>query len=162
MFRAQSVCALRDDSALMENQLKRKYRTARQAEGLAADFHEDDGVDPRRLSSRVTRRDADMDHKSLQMCKEAARALSISLQCDCSDPVLQCLEVVSVTPAGNANRLRVVVRPAGETIGALPDDILARLAAITGFLRARIAASITRRRVAELSFVVAPPIGGGS
>lgn len=59
--------------------------------------------------------------------------------------------VVKVEPAPNVSRLLVwVAGPAGSSV----EMILARLSAVSGALRAEVAAAIQRKQVPHLSFSV--------
>lgn len=134
-------------------------RNAR-AEGLAAELHADDGVDPRTAFTRMTSDGQTNARKSLQLCKAAARALRAALACDCGDALLNELEVVAVETDGRAMHLRVTVQLAAATTDMDRGVAAQRLAALTGFLRSAVAAAINRRRAPELRFVVLPTSGG--
>ena len=93
-----------------------------------------------------------LDPKSLSLCAQARRALEYAIGGECRDEALCDLEVVEVMPDPTVRRLRVWLGcPAG-----LDEDeqeyVLARLAAARGFLRARIAQAIHRKRTPELVF----------
>jgi len=94
----------------------------------------------------------------LQLCKEAARALEATLACDCRDPILNDVDIVSVTPGGS-NQLSVAVAYAGEDAGVDAEEVLARLSGVAGFLRSEVARAVNRRRVPELRFIVLPKGG---
>jgi ribosome-binding factor A len=68
------------------------------------------------------------------------------------DPVLQGLSVEEVLPAPDAGRLMVRLRSAGgvDEMG----EILERLAVVEPYLRAQVAAAITRKRAPELTFAL--------
>ena len=114
----------------------------------------DDGIDPRILFRNEEPRSRD-DRKNSQLCAQAARALHFALAGVCHDPLLQQLDVVSVEPAPDARRLRVIVRvPADDT----PiDDVRERLVQAHGLLRSAVAAAVSRRKAPELVFEVRPP-----
>lgn len=97
-------------------------------------------------------------HKTAQLCRQVFRAVSLALG-ECGDDVLRELTVVDVEPAPDAARLLVRVGlPAGDHATAA-HEVLARLAAATGFLRRKVAAAITRKRAPELTFTFAAPPG---
>ncbi len=98
------------------------------------------------------------DRKTLQLCKQAARALTLALGSECSDAVLADVYVDTVTPAPDATRLLVTVRPLVPQID--PDAILERLATLRPRLRMSLAAAIARKRVPELAFCVAAATEG--
>ncbi len=112
---------------------------------LCAQTHDEDGVDPRYARDQEERAAS---RKDLQLCKQAQRALASALL-GCADPVLSECEVLSVEPNPTAGRLRVVVASA-----CAAGDVLARLAAAKGMLRAELARVITRKKVPELVFAV--------
>lgn len=122
---------------------------------LCAEVHEDDCVDPREAFSRTTRQFKKENRKTLQLCKQAAWTIDVALRCEAADPMLNTLEVVDVSPAPDSKRLRVRVRPADDEIYD-DDSILARLTTARGFLRAALAADVTRKRVPELIFQIVP------
>lgn len=87
-------------------------------------------------------------HKTAQLCRQVQRALSLALAA-CADDLLRETQVIDVRPAPDAARLAVfILAPA-----AAPVDLLARLEAARGLLRAQVAQSITRKRAPELLFI---------
>jgi ribosome-binding factor A len=108
----------------------------------------DDGV-PARSDFRdaAARRGATADdRKTAQLCAQVRRALDLAFLGVCADPVLQDVEVLDVSPAPDASRLRVRVG-AGTEVGP-------RLEQARGLLTAEVAAAIRRRKVPELVFEV--------
>src|SRR5688572_22062729 len=84
------------------------------------------------------------DHKTMQLCRAAERALSLALAGECGDDVLRLLYVASVLPAPDASRLLVcVVLPRGSDDVTM-EDVLARLSRVQGLLRASVARAVTR------------------
>lgn len=114
----------------------------------------DDAIDPRIYFRNEPRRRGD-DRKVRQLCAQAARALQYALGGLCRDPILQQLDVVSVEPAPDARRLRVIVRPCVE--GASASEVQERLAQAYPLLRSAVAADVRRRRAPDLLFHVHPP-----
>ena len=97
-------------------------------------------------------REGKPDHKTMQVCRAAQRALSLALGGECDDDVLRSMYVQSVLPAPDASRLLVcVVLPRDVT--ATTEDVLARLARVHGLLRSAVARAVTRKRAPELSFL---------
>jgi ribosome-binding factor A len=99
---------------------------------------------------RRTKRSAKPDHKTQQLCRQVQRALALALAGECDDDILREVLVDSVAPAAGASTLIIHI--------AIPSRIpastvIARLENVKGFLRARIAESITRKRVPELVFI---------
>ena len=88
-----------------------------------------------------------------QLCRQVCRALMYAIPGEMRDPVLQGLSVEEVLPAPDAGRLMVRLRSAGgvEEMG----EILERLAVVEPYLRAQVAAAITRKRAPELTFALA-------
>ena len=96
--------------------------------------------------------------KALQLCRQAHRALSLTLAGECDDDVLRSMYVESVTPAPDATHLLVrVVIPAGAT-HARADDVRDRLQRVQGVLRRAVAEAVTRKRAPELTFIVVPEV----
>ena len=91
-------------------------------------------------------------HKTLQLCRQAQRAISLALAGECDDEVLRRLYVDSVTPAPDASRLMVCVIVPRHVEGAV-EDVLWSLERVKGLLRAAVARDITRKRAPELTFL---------
>jgi hypothetical protein len=94
------------------------------------------------------------DHHTAALCKQVRRIVSTVLSGECGDPVLQDLLVEQVAPAPNASRLLITLfvrRPYATLV-----ELLVRLDAVKGLLRARIAEGTVRKRVPELAFLVLP------
>jgi ribosome-binding factor A len=112
-----------------------------------SDLGPGDGEDPRydvRHSGRVGNR------KALQLCGQAARALS-GLLAESTDSVLRDLAVVSVVPAPSTARLLVSVTATDRS----SVEVLEHLARASAWLRSELAASVHRRRAPDLAFRVA-------
>jgi ribosome-binding factor A len=88
--------------------------------------------------------------KDRQLCGQAQRAISLALS-DLDDEVLSALWVVKVEPAPTASRLMIWV--AGPR-GSSATEILARLHAASGILRAEVASAICRKQVPVLAFAI--------
>ncbi len=112
----------------------------------------DDGLDPRFDARGVARRGPS--RKTLQLCREVQRTLTVVLGGGCDDDVLRDLFVQSVVPAPNAGRLLVTVglTPSGRPVEAV--EVLTRLQEAAGLLRGEIAAAVRRRKAPELVFEV--------
>ncbi|HEY8746729.1 MAG TPA: hypothetical protein VIM11_02065 [Tepidisphaeraceae bacterium] len=94
--------------------------------------------------------DSKHQRKDQQLCRQAQRALMYAIPGDLGDSLLQELTVESVLPAPNASRLLVrLTSPRGP--GDAP-EILERLSRVEKYLRAQVAAAITRKRAPELTF----------
>ncbi len=124
----------------------RKYQleTALMREALGAE----DGIDSRQQCR--TRARGKRNYHEEQVARQAERALSMVFSTS-SDPILQELDVVSVSPFGN--RLQIVVtQVAGEIIHR--HDIDEALHYAAGHLRCAVGEAITRKRVPKLVFSV--------
>lgn len=128
-------------------------RIPKNLRAVCAEVYEDDGVDPRQAASRRQPSQSRKENrKTLQLCKQVARALSLSLVDECMDPCLHAIQIATVLPAPDSTHLAVHVRlDAGEDARS-PEEILARLREAAGFFRAQVARAITRKHVPELTF----------
>ncbi len=88
-----------------------------------------------------------------QLCRQVCRALMYAIPGEMRDPVLQGLSVEEVLPAPDAGRLLVRLRSTGTP--AELGLILERLEVVEPYLRAQVAAAITRKRAPELTFALA-------
>lgn len=94
------------------------------------------------------------DRKTLQLCRQVQRALSMALA-ECGDDLLLDAYVESVESMGGPGQLLVrVIMPAGAS--AAPVEVMARLDSHAPRLRALLASQICRKRVPTLSFLVVP------
>ncbi len=97
-----------------------------------------------------------MNRKARQLCGQVAETLSYVLGGECNDDVLRNLLVVAVDPAPDASQLAVTVCQDPPSDAVPPAEVLARLAAAAGKLRAAVATAITRKRAPKLLFRVLP------
>ena len=97
------------------------------------------------------------DRKARQLCRQVAQTLDCVLSGECSDELLQCLQVISVIPAPNSSRLLVTVMADTGEDEFDSVETASRLSEQTGRLRAEIASSINRKRVPSLVFHVLGP-----
>ena len=93
-------------------------------------------------------------HKDLQLCRQVFDALTYALA-ELDDPRIAELVLASVVPAPNSSRVLVTLVATREDL-ADPDAALARIDASVAELREEVAAEITRQRVPELVFRIAP------
>jgi ribosome-binding factor A len=119
---------------------------------LCGEVYPEDGIDPRETARKD--RPHKGDRKARQLCGQVAETLSLVLSGECADELLQSLQVVAVDPAPDASQLMVTVHASlpGRPIDA--EEVLARLAAVSGKLRCDVAAAITRKRAPKLLFRV--------
>jgi ribosome-binding factor A len=139
----------------------------RRAREVCAETGPDDGVDPRELARERLRRHRRIGgvnapktagRKALQLGRQVAEAVDAVLAGESGDEVLASLRVVAVTPAPDASRLLVTVAPGAGAGKVDPEEILARLARASGWLRTEVAAAVTRRKAPALAFRLAGPV----
>lgn len=107
----------------------------------------------RKRSSRSRREpsEAGLGHRLQQLCAQAHEVLSLALEGECKDPLLQQLSVRAVFPDPDASRLAVhVSAPEGESAPA----ILAALDRAKGLLRSQLCAELDKKRTPTLRFVL--------
>ncbi len=122
---------------------------------LCGQLNADDAVDPREFFRKPYRC---KDFKALRLCKQVADTLSLVLSGHFADEVLQGLDVFSVQPAPNTRRLRVVVQPSRDICDDVtPEEILHRLAAVSGVLKSAVATAISRRKAPSVVFEILWP-----
>jgi len=118
-----------------------------------AEIGDGDGQDP-----RGDRKNGGNGHnesrKARQLCRQVAETLDWVLSSDVPDDVLRSLRVAAVEPAPYSSRLLVTVVTDLTPEEAEPELILGRLNRYAGRLRCEVAASINRRKVPILVFLV--------
>jgi ribosome-binding factor A len=127
--------------------MSRRRRKADELANLAAEVAGEDGTDPKEFHAKPWDSHKRATRKGRQLCAQVKDSLHSALA-GCADPVLQAVAVASVEPAPHTGRLRVLVSC---------DDRAAAEAALlraAGFLRAEVAAAISRRYAPELVFEV--------
>ncbi len=127
-------------------------RTRRQMLGYCLEIHDDDGDDARRSLRKKSVRPKS-DHKDQQLCRQAFEALSLALAGDSGDDDLVHVQVLSVEPAPDASRLRVVVTADGMMESDARRALELHLQSHVGRLRCAVAAAITRRKAPALVFL---------
>ncbi len=120
---------------------------------LCDEIGPEDGIDPRQLSKRYL--SVKPSHKTHQLCKLAQRVLSLVLG-EFNDPLLQSLSVVEVTCLQQGSSLLVTLSYPGAGCSEQEHLIRQSLHAVEGALRAAIARSVKRRRIAALKFKLHP------
>ena len=93
-------------------------------------------------------------HKTSQLCREVERQLTLVLEGEVEDPLLEGVQVTSVSPLDGTALLKVEV--------CIPEDhldvasvVLARLNGAAGWLRREVASAIHRKRTPQLTFSLA-------
>ncbi len=122
------------------------------------EVHDDDGVDPREFF-KSHRSHKKINRKTRQLCAQVADTLSLVLAGEFRDQLLHNLQVVSVEPAPDASQLAVVLGADASGTDIDVCQILDRLDGVAGWLRAEVAAAITRKRAPKLVFQVIAIIG---
>lgn len=135
------------------------HQRARGDELFAARLEEDWGTThiPGARRRRLPRRStvgASEDHKAMQLCRQVAVTLN-EVFAECGDPLLQGLRVLSVEPAPDLSRLRVMLAADGG-LAADPPLLESHLTRASGHLRGEVAQAITRKRAPSLAFFIAP------
>jgi ribosome-binding factor A len=113
-----------------------------------------DGIPSRLLDASLGRKPNK--RKARQLCKQVEQSISIALATEFDDPVYGQFMVDRVEPGGDANHIIVVFRPVPGIDFVEEAVALQSLAKVKGQLRSEVAASITRKRVPELSFRFLP------
>jgi len=132
--------------------MKTNINWRNEAKSLCGELGPEDGIDPRILNRGESRKKGH--YKTLQLCKEAGRVLSLVLAGDMEDPNLQALEIIEVSADGNGQFLRVTVAYAGEKSALYALKTNNSLNQIKGYLRSTISHSVQRKRVPDLKFSV--------
>lgn len=123
-----------------------------QIELVCAEIGPEDGIDPRYVHREASHRHGG--RKTLQLCKQVERELSLTLAGEFDDPALHDLQVLSVEPAPNSARLLVTVSLSPSANPINPTEVVAHLSRASGKLRCEIAAAIHRKKTPELAFCV--------
>jgi hypothetical protein len=119
------------------------------ARQLCDEIGPEDGVDPRLQSTAYFSEKPG--HKSKQLCKVAQRVLS-QMMGEFRDPKLQALSVLKVTSLHEGRSLLVMLSYEDHCLPEQAALILQSLHAVEGLLRAAIARSVKRKRIAPLKF----------
>ena len=94
------------------------------------------------------------DYKTMQLCRQVQRVLSLTLAGECKDDVLRGVYIESVVPAPDATHLlvRVIVPPDDRSATTLA-EVLQSLDRAKGTLRAADRAGHHAKQAPELSFL---------
>ena len=93
------------------------------------------------------------DRKERQLCRQIHEAISQALS-TVDDDLLLSVWVEAVEPAPDASRLAVLLRAPEHTS---PDLVKERIERVSGYLRAEVAAAISRKRTPTLAYELLPP-----
>ena len=100
-------------------------------------------------------------HKTLQLCKEASRIVTLVLAGETQHPLLRDLHVLSVVPEQEGQSLYVTVAHYGNDLQVSVDEILAALKQMQGLLRCALAQAVNRKNSPTLRFRYAIVVGKG-
>lgn len=126
-------------------------RTRRQILGYCLEIHDDDGDAARRsLRKKAVRKK--VNHKVQQLCRQAWETLALAMAEDSGNDDLVHIQIVTVEPAPDASRLRVVVTADNILEPEARRELELRLQSHAGRLRCAVAAAITRRKAPALVF----------
>jgi len=92
-------------------------------------------------------------HKDLQLCRQVFDALAYALA-ELDDPMIAQLVLASVMPVSGSGCVLVTLVPTRDDVDV--DAAQDALRGLNAALRAEVAAEITRKRVPELMFRIAP------
>jgi len=92
-----------------------------------------------------------VDHRLAQVCAQAYQVLSLALEGECGDPLLQQLSVRSVQPDPDASRLLVYVYAPADESAELVIEALERA---KGLLRSQLASELNKKRTPNLRFAL--------
>jgi ribosome-binding factor A len=138
--------------------MKNQTSWASSAADLCVEFGEEDGIDPRYL---VKDSRSKASHKTLQLCKEASRIITLVLAGETQHPLLCDLHVLSVTPEHEGQSLCVTVAHYASDLKFTDDEILAALKSVQGLLRCALAQALNRKHTPVLRFLYAGVVGKG-
>jgi ribosome-binding factor A len=127
------------------------------AADLCVEFGEEDGIDPRYL---VKEPHSKTSHKTLQLCKEASRIVTLVLAGETQHRLLRDLHVLSVVPEQEGQSLYVTVAHRDD-LQVSSDEILAALKQVQGLLRCALAQAVNRKHIPVLRFRYAGVVGKG-
>ncbi len=138
--------------------MKNQTNWAVSAASLCVEFGEEDGIDPRYLVKEPRSKTS---HKTLQLCKEANRIVTLVLVGETQHPLLRDLHVLSVVPEQEGQSLYVTVAHSGDDLQVSGDEILATLKRVQGLLRCALAQAVNRKHTPVLRFRYADVVGKG-
>jgi len=138
--------------------MKNQTSWAANAASLCVEFGEEDGIDPRYF---VKESRSKTSHKTLQLCKEASRIVTLVLAGETQHPLLRDLHVLSVVPEQEGQSLYVTVAHYGNDLQVSVDEILAALKQMQGLLRCALAQAVNRKNSPTLRFRYAIVVGKG-
>jgi ribosome-binding factor A len=135
------------------------HHWTKNAGNLCAEFGAEDGIDPRYLTDKQGRKKTS--RKKLQLCKEAARIISLVLTGETKQPLLRDLQVLSVEPQAEGQQLAVTVGLYASDLQISEAQVLDSLNQVQGLLRSALAHALHRKHTPALTFYYAGVLGRG-
>ncbi len=132
--------------------MKQQKQWLNEALNLCDEIDPEDGIDPRILARKYEKENETRHHKSMQLCKEAKRFLSLVLTGELADPLLQQLQVIDVATDEEGQFLIVTLNTTNPDLVLDEAETMSRLQQIQGYFRSVIAQSVKRKRVPTLKF----------
>jgi ribosome-binding factor A len=117
---------------------------------LCAEVAPEDGIDPRMLLHKPTRKN--IHRKTYQVCKQAEKTLNLVLAGESAEPVLREVIVCAVEPNPDSTHLLVIVEANSTVVPLDENDVLGALRRAGGRLRSALATAINRKRTPQISF----------
>ena len=137
--------------------MNKQLRWTKNAESLCAELGEQDGIDPRYSVVKSACKKAT--RKDFQLCKKAARVISLVLAGETHQALLRDLIVLSVQPEGQ--QLCVTLGYCAADIAVTEASIQSALKSVQGQLRSALAHALHRKQTPLLSFRYVGVIGKG-
>jgi hypothetical protein len=138
--------------------MKNQSRWASSAVNLCVEFGEEDGIDPRYL---VKDSRSKTSHKTLQLCKEASRIVTLVLAGETQHLLLRDLHVLSVAPEHEGQSLCVTVVHYVDDVEVCGDEVMLALKQVQGLLRCVLAQALNRKHTPALRFRYAGVVSKG-
>ncbi len=129
--------------------MKSRKQWLKEVVSLCAEVGTEDGVDPRTLLHKPTRKKTH--RKTYQVCKQAEKTLNLVLAGESTESVLRELIVCAVEPNPDSAHLLVIVE-ANSTVVLNENEVLEALQRAGGRLRTALATAINRKRTPQISF----------
>jgi ribosome-binding factor A len=130
--------------------MKSRKQWSKEVVSLCAEVGTDDGIDPRTLLRKPTRKKTH--RKTYQVCKQAEKTLNLVLAGESNEPVLHELMVYAVEPNPDSTNLLVIVEANSTSVPLDENEVLEALQRSGGRLRSALATAINRKRTPQISF----------
>ncbi len=130
--------------------MKSRKQWLKKVVSLCAEVSPEDGVDPRTLLHKPTRKKPH--HKTYQICKQAEKTLNLVLAGESTEPLLRELIICAVEPNPDSTHLLVIVEANSTDILLNENEVLEALQRAGGRLRFALATTVNRKRIPQISF----------